>query len=220
LLESKRLQDRIDSLEFYAKTNTNSSVFHNLTPSYSNSSSTSQNGSSLSSRARTPAPIAPRPRIASSGSGLSSLPPSYSTPSTSTTPTSYYSPMSASSYYDRLSAASRPTSRQSSIERTFGDPPSTPSFRLSDLAANIRSRNSSPVRSLYESGLPDRWSTSSSASSAKPPSSPYESAYNRLKQREASVEKSLYGNRPTASSSLLKFRRSSFVDNHHGPKYY
>ena len=63
LLDNKRLQDRIDSLEFYSKTNTNSAAFHNLNAATATTTTTA----SASSRARTPAPLS-RHRIHSSTS--------------------------------------------------------------------------------------------------------------------------------------------------------
>lgn len=229
MLDSKRLQDRIDSLEFYAKTNTNSSVFHSIPSSYSSSSQSSsnsgQNGSSsLSSRARTPAPVPQRPRIpatsissALTASLTTSSPYSTSTTASSTTP----------SYYDRLSS-SRPGSRQSSVERSLDSSSSfyNPGPRFSDISSppSIRSRNSSPSRSLYDSSG-DRWSSSTltrNLTSLPPVSSSLYDSYSSRFKREPSSDRfsSSSSSRPSASSSLLKFRRASFVDNHHSPKYY
>ncbi len=156
------MQDRFDSLEFYAKTNTNSSVFHNLIPStyYPNgnksssgesnsnmnsagSTTSSSTGATISlntSRSRTPAPIPPRPRIpTSSSSNLSStnvsLSNNYSNGinyGTNTNLPSGSFDSSPSSNYNRSS------SRQSSVERNM----SYPAFEN----FSTRSRNSSPSR--------------------------------------------------------------------------
>lgn len=218
MLENKRLSDRIDSLEFYAKTNNNSSAFHNLIPS------TYANSNSSSTRGRTPAPPTSRPRL---GSGSSTLSSGINYGSAYTTP-SYDS----SSYR----SISRPQSRQSSVERTTSASDNYNSLinssfygsthRLSDIGSNnVRSRNSSPSR--FES---DKWSSYGSTRniSSLPPHPTYDS-YSRSK-RESSTERSILRNRrdvsqerstprPSTSSILSKLRRSSFVDN--GPtKYY
>lgn len=220
MLENKRLSDRIDSLEFYAKTNNNSSAFHNLIPStYLNSSSNS------STRGRTPAPPVSRPRLGSGSSTISS--------SSGINYGSSYGPSYEPSSYRSLS---RPQSRQSSVERTTSSADNYSSLinsafygsthRLSDIGSNsIRSRNSSPSR--LDS---DKWSSYGSTRniSSLPPHPSYDS-YSRSK-RESSTERSILRNRrdvsqerstprPSTSSILSKLRRSSFVDN--GPtKYY
>jgi hypothetical protein len=246
LLDNKRLQDRFDSLEFYAKTNNNSSAFHNLIPStyligsanlQNNQTNNTQNNITTntgynSTRGRTPAPIAPRQKIATTTSNYNSTNNAYNT---TTTPNSYYdSPFKSSS---------RPTSRQSSVERSvypsslanenfsslINSTYSGSSHRLNDFGnSTIRSRNSSPSRN-YD--LNDRLSSISNNYSSNwgsirnltslPPHPSYES-YTSRSRREPSTERSLRAKREVSqdrslrsnpSSSLLKSRRSSFVDN-------
>ena len=223
LLDNKRLQDRFDSLEFYAKTNTNSSVFHNLIPStyYPNGSAksssgddNSSNGPALSlntSRSRTPAPaLTPRPRIPVSASASLS---SSSTSSTgnyslnSSLPSGSYE-SSTPSYFNRSS------SRQSSVERSTAAYP---------YEFTTRSRNSSPSRTFdMPSSLSssDRGRSSVLAGLPPHPTSFHYDSYslrNRREpsaerfaqlrnRREASQERAL---RPSASSSYLTNRRSS-----------
>ena len=283
------MQDRFDSLEFYAKTNTNSSVFHNLIPSTyypsgnknggdtnstSLNSSTGAGGSPISlntSRSRTPAPIAPRPRLPmSSSSTLSSVTSaSPSVSSSSSSSANYtngginYGPSSGASisgsstnaYDQSYRSSSRPPSRQSSVERTpyssfdnysLGNSAAYGStHRLSDFTT--RSRNSSPIRSSYEpvsvsspSAADQVWSSIGRTSAANgrsvvsglpphPTSFHYDSYSLRNKRepsaerfaqlrnrRDASQERAM---RPSASSSFLTHRRSSFVD-HVPSKYY
>ncbi len=188
LLDNKRLQDRIDSLEFYAKTNTNSSVFHNLAPTTSVSSSLSGVGSnsasSMSSRARTPAPTASRQRLPSSsttysgngginyGTTSAATSPSAATGSNSASNSNPLSPTTNSSftYFDNYRPASRTGSRQSSVERSFENNNSnnnntsslygggTSSFNLNSSTSGsaMRSRNTSPSRA-YDTSANDRW---------------------------------------------------------------
>ena len=251
------MQDRFDSLEFYAKTNTNSSVFHNLIPSTyypsgnksgtgdtnSNtvSSTTGSSGNNAgatislnTSRSRTPAPIAPRPRIPiSSSSNLSSTNTlnSYTNGNTSLPSGSFDSTPS--------SQFNRSQSRQSSVERNLSYPTYenySSTNRLSDYST--RSRNSSPSRSYETSSYnSDRMSSNGGRStvlSSLPPhptSFHYDSytlrsnarrepsveRYAQLRnRREASQERAM---RPSVSSSYLTHRRSSFVDQG-GSKYY
>ncbi|CAF1012917.1 unnamed protein product [Brachionus calyciflorus] len=224
LLDNKRLSDRIDSLEFYAKTNNNSSAFHNLIPS----TYTTNSNSTSSTRARTPAPPSSRQRLSSTSSSLSSTNNSginYGstyTPSSSTT--SYYEPSSYRS-------SSRPASRQSSVERTTSGSSNLDNYnslvnssfygstnRLSDIGStSIRSRNSSP----------SRFDSSSIYGSTRNISTlPPHPTYDFRNKRETSTERSLLRNRreisqerstptPRTTSSVLlnKLRRSSFVDN-------
>lgn len=197
---------------------------------YTNSSS---NGSST--RGRTPAPPSTRQRLGSATSSISS-----STASSGINYGSTYTPSSSSSYYDSSSyrPASRPASRQSSVERSTGSANLDnynslinssffgSSHRLSDIAnsSTVRSRNSSPSRfdsdSKYSSYSSNRNLTS------LPPHPTYDSYRSK---RETSTERSLLRNRreasqerstprPSASSVLLKLRRSSYVDN--GPSKY
>ena len=269
LLDNKRLQDRFDSLEFYTKTNTNSSVFHNLIPSTyypsgnkngdansnstgspsSSSSTGTDRGATLSlntSRSRTPAPIAPRPRIPmSSSSTLSSA----TSSSASSNGLNYGMQNSTSglnsSSYDR-------SSRQSSVERSpysnfdnysLGNTSYGSTHRLTDFST--RSRNASPIRTGFEPTTSSSSSTSASdwsstigrnSSSGRlaalpphPTSFHYDSYSLRSKRepsteryaqlrnrREASQDRAM---RPSASSSYLTNRRSSFVD-HVPSKYY
>ena len=124
--------------------------------------------------------------------------------------------------------------------------PSSSSYRISDLSSTVRSRQSSPLRSYETSaayrtlnfgtgsgsssygGYGSGGGYSSSSISGLPPA--YDSYRNR---REASTERALSSLRnrreasqersyrpSTASSSYLKTRRSSFVDNTPFKYYY
>jgi hypothetical protein len=153
LLDNKRLQDRFDSLEFYTKTNTNSSAFHNLNPATMQVAymlNNQNNGSSGSvSRGRTPAPSS-----SSSRSSYKPPLPSNLLLSTSNNATSTSTP-----------TMSNLSSRHSSVERnlppsasfTNGDShsPTSPlsnTNRIYDSSNyNLRSRQSSPIRSTYDS---------------------------------------------------------------------
>jgi hypothetical protein len=225
LLDYKRLQDRFDSLEFYSKTSTNSSLFHNL-----NRSSDSYTSSS------NPIPRARTPVSSTIGS-------STTLPRTTRLPSSSSSYLNGSSSYGGGGGAalssSRQSSRQSSVERDPVPLPSyhgatsygTSTYRLADLSSTVRSRQSSPLRS-YESSA---YYGSSRALNSLPPVDTYRpttyDSYSRSRRepsserslaslrqrREASQERAI---RPsTTSSALLKSRRFSFVD-HSPSKYY
>lgn len=111
----------------------------------------------LSSRGRTPAPTATRQRLGSAGSSS----------------TTNGNGANSVSYYDTSSyrTSSRPSSRQSSVERSLATDYNSPlmtsslygsSHRLNDLASgmSVRSRQSSPSRSLYDERVQpgtERW---------------------------------------------------------------
>ena len=205
MLDNKRLQDRIDSLEFYTKTNTNSSFFHNLTPTTSSSS----NGSS-GTRGRTPAPLPTRQRLGTTSSGINygltnpsytNIGSTYGTVNATSTP----------SYYDSYRSASRPASRQSSVERSLDSYNTNnnsllnsssiyggSTVRLSDLGIS-KSRQSSPTRSTYEPS-----STSSSRSTYEPSSS---SSTRSTYEPSSSTTRSTY--EPTTSSARSTYEPSS-----------
>lgn len=215
LLDNKRLQDRIDSLEFYSKTNTNSNAFHNLNGGSSAGTMTSNSGSS---RARTPAPMN-RQRIQSSsalsnyGTGIN-----YGDSSRS-------SGISTPSIYDSY----RSSSRQGSVDRTLTEPSSSMGSYSSSAMSNpstVRSsRQSSPVRTFepsersFSSTLPPRptYDYSRVREKSMVPSSA--SSVQLRNRRDSSQERMM---RPPSVSSLLKMRRSSFVDSANSSlsKYY
>lgn len=216
LLDYKRLQDRFDSLEFYSRSNPNSSTFHSF-------SRTAETSTAPLPRARTPAPLT-------------------TSSSTSTLPrTSARLPSSSSYSSNGTGGLGLSSSRQSSVERDYSTP--LPSYgggsssssyrhsdRLSDLSSTIRSRQSSPLRSYETSAAyrtlnftPSSYSLSSSSAGLPPAYDSYRtrreasterSLANLRNRREASQERS-YGRSGYSSltSGLLKHRRSSFVDN-------
>lgn len=204
----------------------------------------------MNSRGRTPAPIAPRPKLnytptASSSSGIN-----YGNSTSASSSSSSYRDRdrdtysSTGSYYDSLyrNTSSRPSSRQSSVERSLQYPSSSDyssstygrdsSSRYPELSnLSVRSRNSSPIRTFDSSN--DRWSSSTRNTAALPPhpslsSSTYD-GYATLRRREPSAERmvqlrnrrenSQERMRSSVASSYLKHRRSSFVDNQPS-KYY
>jgi hypothetical protein len=212
LLDNKRLQDRIDSLEFYSKTNTNSNAFHNLNATNGNSSNPGSSNSG-SSRARTPAPMN-RQRIQSS-SALSNYNNGINYGNSSS-----LSGISSPSIYDSY----RSSSRQGSIDRTLTEPSSYNS-NASNPSTVRSSRQSSPVRTFepsertFSSTLPPRPTydyTRTREKSMVPSSSSSVQLRNR---RDSSQERLM---RPPTVSSLLKMRRSSFVDSANSSlsKYY
>lgn len=217
LLDNKRLQDRIDSLEFYSKTNTNSNAFHNLNGTNGGSSASTMTSNSGSSRARTPAPMN-RQRIQSSsalsnyGTGIN-----YGDSSRS-------SGISTPSIYDSY----RSSSRQGSVDRTLTEPSSMSSYSSSAMSnpSTVRSsRQSSPVRTFepsersFSSTLPPRptYDYSRVREKSMVPSSA--SSVQLRSRRDSSQERMM---RPPSVSSLLKMRRSSFVDSANSSlsKYY
>jgi hypothetical protein len=232
LLDNKRLQDRIDSLEFYSKNSFNSSAFHNLTPT--------SHLVANATRARTPAPLPPRsstsrPSTASSTNSSSSY-------TNGNTNSNSSNGGGSQSYYDPLYRPS--SSRQSSVDRTFYNDPvinTTNSSYFNEFVNVIRSRASSPTPS-----------SSSRLSTLPPPTpnsiDPYrfrhepsaELSYSRLRNmREGSQDRFSYlppaspsssSNRPSNSYtsnnsngfglSNNKLRRSSIVETPTTNKYY
>jgi len=231
LLDNKRLQDRIDSLEFYTKNHSNSSAFHNLIPSsYTSPSSTLSNSSTTTSitgtRGRTPAPIAPRPRLGSTSSYINSDLSSFSTMNNNLS-SRFDSNSSASSSYNY-----RPSvSRQTSVERSFiPSLDSTSTYTsvynspLGTSGTSMRSRNSSPDRWALSSNPPTSPTVRNLSSLPPHPSfsshDSYSSSSSSRYKREPSTERSLRNMRRETSQerytlppSVLKTRRSSFVDN-------
>ena len=244
--ENKRLQDRIDSLEFYAKTKSNSSsAFHNL-----NSSSTS----SISNRDRGRSPMPPT--ISSSSSTIPrTRRPSVSRSSVErqiypSSSSSVYSPSSTitSSFYDRPSTTRSSVERQlnsydrtsrSSVERQlpsatsshYDKPPVAPLPSSISMLKLGNSLSSSSRYGINNNSLP--YSSYSSSSSSSPY---YTGRYNRyqrdylldndnntisssviMRRREKSADRSLLPSISTSNSSLTRMRRSSFADT---TKYY
>lgn len=166
-------------------------MFHNIpTTTLNPTSSTTTGSSSISSRARTPAPSSTRQRLPSTAinstysNGINYGTTTSSASTNSTTTSNPLSPTSNTtfSYFDNYRTPSRPASRQSSVERTFASndfsnsntTTSTygglTSFNLnsSTSGAAMRSRNPSPVRtfdSASSSAPTDRWSSSAGISS-------------------------------------------------------
>jgi hypothetical protein len=216
LLDNKRLQDRIDSLEFYSRNSLNSSAFHQLTlPSTTGSSTPTNSGSGSSTRARTPAPIVPRSNRLPSSSHLTSSAMSGGGGSSSASGGGGgYSTISGiipSSVYDKFEAKYEASlraspSRHSSVERLLSAYVTTPlessssstyggGGRDSDYNSSLRSRNSSPVRSYADSSYYSR-----------PPINPsYDSSSSYRSRREPSVEFNYVPPRNRRENSLERY---------------
>lgn len=242
-LENERLQNRFDSLEFYAKTKSNSGAFHNLpSPTTSSlgvgssSSSMVSRGSTLSNRDRGRSPT---PSLSSTSASVIGLPPSGTR--------------------SRRSSITR-----ASVERQLPSSLSSSSYTPSSAAlASSISMLKMPANSISSSSYStssdrryDRYGTLPSYSTLPPPSptsyrSPYSSSssyytgtnsrYNRyhnnhhdsdddyystsnnntsnvlMRRRERSIDRTSISPTSRTLNTLTRLRRSSFADT---SKYY
>ena len=198
MLENKRLTDRIDSLEFYAKTKTNGSGFYNMKP---NSTSSSSSSSSTINRERGRSPMPPLisstiPRTRRPSIGRASVDRQIY-PSSS----SIYSPSTTTSYYDRAST-------RASVERQLYSP-SISTYDRSARSSVERQIYPSSSSSVYTPSYYDKPATTSHYD--KPPIAPLPSSISMLRLPSSSSSNSRYGNdryTPSLSSSPYTYTGS------------